>query len=226
MLRKLHNHFFWLLLSLVAFFIVTPLIVNSSADMYIFGLLFSAILLASVYIITHNRWLIVSAIVLATLVFVGLWVNNLLTSNHVLMSIEYFLMTFYFLMITIIVLQSVFADREVNFNTICGAICGYLLIGLVWSFFYSMIHFYNDGAFNFSRAHEIVFDSNFQQFTYYSFVTLTTLGYGDITPLTSVAKTLAWIEAAVGQVYLTVWIAQLVGLNIAERIRKREGRHR
>ena len=51
-------------------------------------------------------------------------------------------------------------------------------------------------------------------YVYFSFVTLTTLGYGDITPLTPVAQTLAWLEAVVGQLYLAILVARLVGLHI------------
>ncbi|MHC4519057.1 MAG: potassium channel family protein, partial [Planctomycetota bacterium] len=52
----------------------------------------------------------------------------------------------------------------------------------------------------------------------YSFVTLTTLGYGDVTPVSAYAKNLAILEALVGQIYLAVFIAQLVGLRLAERL--------
>lgn len=213
----LKNKFLCLLLALVAFFLITPFIVDSMVDMYVFGLLFTIILLASVYVITHNRWLILTGIILASLIFIGLWLNNLFIENRGFLAVEYILMTLYFLMITVIVLRTVIKDNVISYNTIFGAICGYLLIGLVWSFFYSMVYFFQAGAFNFPDVRFVVFDSNFQQFTYYSFVTLTTLGYGDITPISNIAKTLAWIEAIVGQVYLTVWIAQLVGLHITQR---------
>jgi hypothetical protein len=59
---------------------------------------------------------------------------------------------------------------------------------------------------------------------YYSFVTLTTLGYGDITPASSYAKSLAILEAFVGQIYLAVFIAQLVGMRLAERLDARRDR--
>ena len=59
------------------------------------------------------------------------------------------------------------------------------------------------------------------EFTYYSFVTLTTLGYGDITPLSSRVKVLSMLEAVVGQIYLVVLVARLVGLHISHSSRRK-----
>lgn len=216
------SKFFWLLLSLLAFFVITPFIVDSRIDMYVFSVLFSIILFVSACLITHNRWLIVTGVVLALLIFIGLWVNNLFVGNRDFLGVEYVLTILFFLMITVVVLRAVIKDNIISFNTLCGAVCGYLLIGLVWSFFYSLILNYYPTAFNVPDTGSTIFDSHFQRFTYYSYVTLTTLGYGDITPSINIAKTLAWLEAVAGQVYLTVWLAQLVGLHIIQRDNKRK----
>ena len=60
-------------------------------------------------------------------------------------------------------------------------------------------------------------------FTYFSFVTMTTLGYGDITPVTENARTLAWLEALIGQLYLAVMVAGFVAVHISENMRKNRG---
>jgi hypothetical protein len=96
-------------------------------------------------------------------------------------------------------------------DTIAGAICVFLLIGIIWALIYQSIHFFDHKAFNniaarsFSPAATI-------DLVYYSFATLTTLGYGDIIPLTKSARMFAVTEAIVGQIYLTVLVAKLVGL--------------
>lgn len=217
---RLKNRFLWLLLSLLALFIVMPFIVESRADLYVFGLLFTLILLASTYVIIRNHWLFLIAIILASLIFIGLWLNNLILENRIFLGIEYILLVLYFVIVTVVVLYSVMRDDVITFNTICGAVCGYLLIGMLWSLFFNLIYFSQSGAFSIRDIQQVVFNSSFQQFTYYSFVTLTTLGYGDITPLSNIARTFAWIEAVVGQVYLAVWISRLVGLHIAQQTRK------
>lgn len=222
MLPSLRNSYFWLLGSLLLFFLLTPFIVNSQVDLYVFGILFSAVLLTSVYNITHSRWMWISGVILASTIFVILWLNNLLIADHRLLNLEYFLVMIYFGSITVIVFHDLFTQKVINVNIICGAICGYLLMGLIWGFIYGTISHLVPHSFTLPVYNQNLFDSHFQRFTYFSFVTLTTLGYGDITPVSNIARTLAWVEAAAGQIYLTVWIAQLVGLHIAARIRDKE----
>jgi len=214
------SKFFWLLLALLAFFLITPFIIDSEIDLYVFSLLFSIILCVSVYVSTHRRWVFILSIFLAVLVFVGIWVNSFVLDDPTFLEIEYGLIILFFSLVTIVILRSVIRDRVISFNTLCGAICGYLMIGFVWSFFYSLIYTVYPAAFTLPEAKMMLFDSNFQRFVYYSYVTLTTLGYGDIAPLMNIAKTFAWLEAIVGQVYLTVWIAQLVGLHITQRTKQ------
>lgn len=102
-------------------------------------------------------------------------------------------------------------------DKIRGAICVYLLIGFAWTFGYGIIELINPGSF--SGLAEI--DANnhvgrIMQLRYFSFATMTTLGYGDILPRSPVARTLATLEAITGQIYLTVLIARLVGLHIVD----------
>jgi voltage-gated potassium channel len=216
------SKFFRLLLALLAFFLITPFVVDSEIDLYIFSLLFSIILCVSVYVVTHKRWVFILSVFLAALVFVGIWINSFVLDDLHFLEIEYGLIILFFSVITVVILRSVVRDRVITFNTLCGAICGYLMIGFVWSFFYSLIYTIYPTAFNLPEAKMVIFDSNFQRFIYYSYVTLTTLGYGDISPVLNIAKTLAWLEAIVGQVYLTIWIAQLVGLHITQHTKQDE----
>ena len=71
------------------------------------------------------------------------------------------------------------------------------------------------GSYDFAGEQMLSVDTN--DFVYYSMVTLTTLGYGDITPLSASARALAAMEALVGQIYLTVIIARLVGLHMQQK---------
>jgi len=65
--------------------------------------------------------------------------------------------------------------------------------------------------------------SQLNVFTYFSFVTMTTLGYGDVTPISEHARTLAWLEALLGQLYLAVMVAGFVAMHISESMRKNRG---
>lgn len=98
----------------------------------------------------------------------------------------------------------------IDTNKMVGAICIYLLMGMIWALAYGLIAESSPGAFN-GIEHKPWYD-NFAQTAYYSFVTLTTLGYGDITPATPLAKFLVYMEAIVGVFYMAILVASLVGI--------------
>ena len=111
-------------------------------------------------------------------------------------------------------------------DTIVGGICVYLMLGILFGELCGLVEFLVPGSFAVAglpleevavaRADE----ARYSRFLYYSFVTLTTVGFGDVTPLSAPARSLAVLEAVTGQVYLAVFVARLVGLDIASR---REG---
>lgn len=103
-------------------------------------------------------------------------------------------------------------ESRVNMDLINGAISVYLLIGICFAHFYALVFALDPSAFRGIEAGTVTAS----QFTYFSFVTLTTLGYGDITPLTPVSGNFAILEATVGQLYLTVLVARLVGMHISQ----------
>jgi hypothetical protein len=113
----------------------------------------------------------------------------------------------------VMVLRFVLTQRRVNSNTIFAAVSVYLLIGIVFGTVYSWMAFGDPAVFEPPQSVETGDSSLY----YYSFVTLTTLGFGDISPLSEGARALTVIEALIGQVYLVVLIARLVAMHIARR---------
>jgi hypothetical protein len=116
-----------------------------------------------------------------------------------------------------VILNDVLRGGRVTTDKVLGAICVYLLLGVIWASLYAIVdlasseHAFRgavgaagpDGGLGFSNL------------LYFSFVTLTTLGYGDIVPVSSIARTLSILEGVTGPLYLAVLIARLVGLHIA-----------
>ena len=100
-------------------------------------------------------------------------------------------------------------SQRVGLNTIYASLCVYLLLGIIWSILYVLAYLHTPEAF--SNLH-----GTRGELVYYSFVTLTTLGYGDIAPLTALARTLAYMEAVAGQFYLAVLVAGLVGAYVSQ----------
>ena len=115
------------------------------------------------------------------------------------------------------ILSFVFKEREVNANVIYASIVTYLLLAIMWGFIFKIIEAVHPGSF---FVPEHILDKDVALSTYYSFVTITTLGYGDITPVKAVARAFSALEAVIGQIYLVVLVARLVGLNIAQTIGK------
>lgn len=121
------------------------------------------------------------------------------------------------------ILSDVLRSRRVTLNTVFGACCTYLLIGLMWAAVYSVLELNEPGSFGAlaeqPRSARYGDGSIHSQLTYFSMITLTAVGYGDITPVTPPARTLAMIEGLIGQLYLAIIIARLVAMEITGRSR-------
>lgn len=124
--------------------------------------------------------------------------------------------------VAFVVMRSVLSAGTVTGEKIYGAVSVYLLLGLIWSSLYAVVELLFPGSFHTPSGAMLVSEKGATAvlpgseagFLYYSFTTLTTLGYGDIVPAAPLAQTLAWMEAATGQLFLAVTIARLVGLSI------------
>ena len=110
--------------------------------------------------------------------------------------------------------RKIFSVKRVNADTIKGGISVFFLIGIFWSLLYNIIYYLDANAFSPSVEPLDLFDSMF----YFSFTTLSTLGYGDITPVSTIARTLANLEAVTGMMYPSIFIARLVGLYTAQEM--------
>lgn len=118
----------------------------------------------------------------------------------------------FFFMAIAILMRKISSNRVITADTIKGGISIYFLLGLFWAILYMIALTLDPNAL--ANIRNTGFDCY-----YYSFITLTTLGYGDIAPVTKYAKILAIMEAVTGPVYLAIFVAQLIGLNIAQKLK-------
>ena len=107
-------------------------------------------------------------------------------------------------------------SHTVTLELITGTVNIYLMIGLAFAFLFGQVEHMQPGSFTGLEEQAAASESMFA-FVYFSYITLTTLGYGDITPLTPLATTLSYLEAIFGQLYLAILVARLVGLYIVRR---------
>jgi hypothetical protein len=123
-----------------------------------------------------------------------------------------------------VILIHVTTVPTVTRDIVKGAVCAYLLFGIAWAVLYSLIEYVQPGSFAMPTPNEEVSrdlfltSGRFTPFLYYSFVTLTTLGYGDMTPVSDVARMLSVLQAIFGSVYLAVVIAGLVGVWVSRAV--------
>ena len=118
------------------------------------------------------------------------------------------------------IVASLFRRQALSLDAVFGTVCGYLLLGMAWGVLYSMLDAEWPGSFQIGdrlAAQVQADDSRMHLFTYFSFITLMTVGYGDVTPLSASARTCAWLEALTGQFYLAVLVAGLVGAFLARK---------
>jgi hypothetical protein len=210
--------FFALLFFLMSF----PLIADHPAGSFLLDMVFSAILVASAYAVSHQRKVLIVAVILALPAF-GFWWSAHAMETPIIIFGGLALSAVFFLFIIFVLLRNIVRSDEVSLGTIYGVMSVYLLIGVTWSFVYAMIELATPGAFDFGALATQVDGSathgELRFFGYYSLVTLSTLGYGDITPVTPLARSLSALEAVAGQLYIAVLIAFMVGTHIAQKRR-------
>jgi hypothetical protein len=115
-------------------------------------------------------------------------------------------------LMAIVVLVQSFRAGPVSVHRVQGAVAAYLLLGLMWGFAYELVAALHAGAFATALANP----HGDRGLMYFSFVTLTTVGYGDVTPVHPAARSLALLEALTGQLYPAILLARLVTLHTQE----------
>jgi hypothetical protein len=146
------------------------------------------------------------------------WINYFIESPS-LSLIGTFSGILFFAFMVITILSFIFKQNTVTFNVINASVVVYLLMAMMWALLFILLETLHPGSFSLAASQSQ--QSNFH-FFYYSFVTITTLGYGDITPATEIARSLAVLEAVIGQIYLVVLVARLVGMQIAQSMAERK----
>jgi hypothetical protein len=169
---------------------------------------------------THQRLATLAAAIVAIGILGARYVVP--SEHHVSLSVVHdALLALFFGWAVIEILRGLFVGKPVQRDDILGAVCGYLIAGGAWANLYALLELLSPGSFSVSadlqgmladwhRRHAL--------FNYFSFVTLTTVGYGDVTPDRAPATTLALVEAVFGQFYVAVVVAQIVAMRLAQAV--------
>ena len=160
-----------------------------------------------------RQYLILVGVLLALPMLISIWLGYFVKSTIIVAVGQIFGIAFIGFAIFQLI-GFVLASEEVTREVLYAAVIIYLLMALMWSFAYMLMEAIVPGSF---RLPTSGLDVKQFVFFYYSMVTITTLGYGDITPLTHQAGALTILEAVVGQIYLVVLVAFLVGMHVSRK---------
>lgn len=209
--RRLHA-FVALLVTIIAAIMVAPLFLPDSAHLMVARVLSSATLILALWAAgIHPRTL---------LIFVPIVIGYLvaLEIGGQLRALAISIRMVFLGYATVLIVRHAVRAHKVTVDTIAGAACAYVLTALTWSTLYDLLETLRPGSFAIPPTLLIppARDPSFA-LVYFSFLTLTTVGYGDIHPLNVGAGGLAMGEAVVGQLYVAIMIARLVSLQLVQR---------
>lgn len=206
----------WLLGVLLAALVLYPALHDKHGSAVAFNVIRTLLLLAGLRVAFVDHPLRAFAVALAVVSIVGAWASFVVPGRSAnVVALEVHATSAVFLLFTVVVvLRLIFRQPRVTFDTVCGALCGYLLVGVAFGHFYTILATADPQCI---RGIDLATDARAHfSLTYFSFVTLTTVGYGDITPVSDMARSMAVLEAVIGQFYMAVLIAGLIGKWISQ----------
>ncbi len=214
--RSRPKRFLILLISICLILILNPFLAGFGRVKLVLEILFTVLLLSGAYAVSQRkRVFIFSLFLLFPAMFIH-W-KNFFKESALEGMMGDLLAGVFFAYVAVIILAYLIQEAEVTMDVIMAAVCVYLLMAFFWSSTFSVLEYFLPGSFHLAERT----GSTFQDFTYFSFVTLTTLGYGDIVPLTPQSKTLSSVEAVMGQIYIATLVARLVAIHTAQSMRRK-----
>lgn len=209
--------------------LILMLVASPFLDAYQYGLeldaaLITLVLILGVLAVSHNRKVFALGVVLMIPAVVTRWLWHF--QPHLLPSpIQNITALIFICFVEFQLLHFIFRARRVNSEVLCAGISGYLMLGVLWMSAYMLVSRLNPvdlnhippqlGAFAFNVSNAVAHPLSQFEAYYFSFITLSTVGYGDITPLSHGARTLAMLEAMTGTLYMALLISRLVAMHSA-----------
>ena len=214
--KSIQNKYSQLLATLIILFIVTPAFSGTTGRIVISAVFtFTIIAIIRTFNLHEREYLLLFALAGASLAL-DIHTTLRLDSEQDKLFIV-FVQTIYslFLLTALVTInRKIFVEKKVSGDTIRGGIAVFFLIGTFWALLYNIVYLLDPNSF----SQTIDVNKDFNSMFYFSFTTLTTLGYGDISPVNDLARTLANLEAIVGVMYPAIYISRVVGLYTAQEM--------
>lgn len=198
-----------------------PVVLSDRLVAFLVPLLFTVVTIAALPTATKHPAALIVAILLAVPALLFHWISP----RGEVMVPGQILAILFLMWVTLILLRHGLSVRRVTGEILFAAACVYLLLALIWSLGYELAHTFEPETLAIPERLVALGENPSSRgiFTYFSFVTLTTLGYGDVTPISDSARTLAALEAAIGQLFLVIVVARLVGMHAAQQMARSDG---
>ena len=212
------------LIALVVVFVGLPFVEQFDKDKHIEAILMTLVLVSGVLAVGGRRRTLILGVILVLPALIGKWANQYVPEQA---SVEFFYVAGLVFLIFLIweFLQFILRAPRVNSEVICAGLSIYLLLGLMWMFAYLLVAQTAPDAFAFSTGPTAERSLHGASAFYFSFSTLSTAGFGDITPVSHVARMLAAMEAITGTLYVAVLISRLVALYSSEQLQLGSQKH-
>lgn len=212
-----NGRFSLFLVTMVAMFFIMPLVGKEQGMVdRILGWLSIAVLLSCMSAISRTRIFFIVMAMLTGINVILTGIENVLPPGaHTFELVVLGFNVFYYLLVFFSIMRFVLNNEEVTGDKICGAISAYMIMGIIWSYIYVIFYQVNPDSIKIPEEWLTYETVNSFWAYYFSFTTLTTLGYGDITPQTPATQAYAVMQAAIGQVFLAVIVARLIALHIS-----------
>ena len=196
--------------------LTAPLFEGSMAAGYAADTAFYLLLAAAAFSVRNSRFFKL-AILLGAGAIAGECASYV-SGRIVFLIITNFISCSYLVLVTLLIAASVTRQRSISADTVMGGLCVYVLIGVFWGIIFFNLELLRPGSFDFGmHGPHPGMDDKYALIMYYSFVTLLTIGYGDVVAVSSMAQTLTILEGLIGQFYLIFFMATLVGLYVQKR---------
>ena len=208
--RLIARRMFWLLVALILTLVLSPIIDmygESSHRLYLV-LLTTVLMISAVHAASVSRMGRIVGIALAAVWVLLAWFRLFSDMLNAAMWSDVALMILLFYVLTILIGRTVVL-KETDFDSLCGAVAAYFLIAAAWGVSYRVIEVAAPGSFSIPGQSLGSFGSHW---LYYSLTTITTLGYGDITPVSPFARIWSTLEASAGVLYVALLIARLMSV--------------
>jgi hypothetical protein len=210
--KVITNKYTYFFVSIVVLLFLSPVV--SRHALPLMSVFFLIVMLSLLWALKLKRKVFTRFVIIALLGFLSNFLAGVkgVMFKEPYMAFQIIALFFYILFLVIVILlllNQIFTEKRVTGDTLCGGISIYFLMGFLWAMCFQLLLVINPDAIFFSGGQK-----DLSELIYFSFTTLTTVGYGDLLPASGMARSLSSLEATLGQVFITVFIARLVGLSL------------